>query len=132
MKAPHARLARYAVVGMVTFAIYLGVGGLLNGTGLAPAWIASIAFTAAVTANYVLHRSWVFEDRRPVSVSLPRYLAMVGTGYAVNAAAVVMLSSTLPLLWAQTAAACLVILSNMALSFAWVFRVRHLSMPGSR
>jgi putative flippase GtrA len=129
MKSAHARLARYAVVGIATFAIYLGAGQLLDGRGLTPAGLASIAFTAAVTVNYLLQRAWVFEDSRPVSMSLPRYVAMVGMGYAVNAAAFAMLASVLPLIWAQTASASLVVLSNAALSFAWVFRAHSSTTP---
>jgi putative flippase GtrA len=125
MNARPERLLRYAAVGIATFAIYLGAGQLLNQSGLAPAWQASLAFAAAVAVNYLLQRSWVFEDGRPMSTTLPRYLTMIGIGFAVNTAAFVMLSPVVALVWAQTAAAGLVVLSNAVFSFAWVFGRRH-------
>lgn len=120
-RLPFRRVLRYALVGLATFAVYVAVGALLKGQGMGRAAQASLAFIAAVTLNYLLQRAWVFEDRRPVSMSLPQYAVMIGLGYAINVLAFVILSPRLPLLAAQFAAASLVVLSNAALSFHWVF-----------
>jgi putative flippase GtrA len=118
-----AKLARYAVVGLVTLAVYLITGRLAQGLEIAMVWQASLAFTAAVTVNFLLQRAWVFADSRPAASSLPRYAVMISVGYVINYLALASLSPHLPLIMAQLFAVCLVVISNAVLAFSWVFLV---------
>lgn len=116
-----SRLLRYATVGGLTLAIYIGLGQLLHHSGLSVPWQASLSFIAAVAFNYLLQRSWVFEDSRSARDSLPKYVLMIAVGYAINLATLFAISYAVPLLAAQLAAVVLVVLWNAALSFCWVF-----------
>lgn len=122
---PAGRLLRYGAVGLATFGTYLLAGLALQQIGLPVAWLAPLAFTLAVGVNYALQKSWVFADRSRIASPLPRYLVMIGLGYAVNSLALMALAAHLPLLWAQTLAALLVTASNALLAFLWVFPNRR-------
>lgn len=118
------RLLRYAVVGLVTLGVYLLLGQLLHRLGVTLLWQACVSFLGAVAVNYVLQKTWVFEDRRPVTHTLPRYFVMIAFGAAINLAALAVLSLRWPLLLAQLAAVVLVVGWNALLSFCWVFLAR--------
>lgn len=120
-----AKLARYTATGLVTLAVYLMSGAAMQQAGLTIEVLAPIAFTSAVVVNYLLQKAWVFEDSRPVTASLPRYALMVGTGYVLNSVALGTLTPSLPLLWAQMLAVMLVVSSNAAFAFFWVFSFRR-------
>lgn len=119
------KLVRYAVVGVLTLAVYLTAGHLTRWLAASVLWQASLSFAIAVAVNYVLQRIWVFEDSTPISSSLSRYVAMVVIGFLINLLALTALSPVMPLLAAQLAAVVLVVASNGLLSFAWVFVQRH-------
>lgn len=121
MTPPTARPIRYAVVGVVTLGVYLVLGQLLHRFEVPLLWQACVSFLGAVAVNYVLQKTWVFEDRRPVAHSLPRYFVMIAFGAAINLAALAILSLRWPLLLAQLAAVVLVVAWNALLSFCWVF-----------
>jgi len=116
-----ARLARYAVVGFLTLAIYLLVAKGAGRLGLPLSWQVSLAFISAVVVNYLLQRSWVFADSRPAASSLPRYVVMISVGYMVNLTALEALAPRLPMTVALFLAVVLVVLCNALLSFTWVF-----------
>ena len=118
------RLLRYAVVGVVTLAIYLGIGEVIHRLDMPLFWRAPLPFAAAVAANYLLQRAWVFQDLRPTSASLPKFLVMIAVGYAINFLALFAFLPRMPLLLAELTAVVLVVLSNAVFSFWWVF-VRH-------
>lgn len=127
-----SRVLRYATVGGLTLAIYIGLGQLLHHAGLSVPWQASLSFITAVAFNYLVQRSWVFDDSRPVRDSLPRYVLMIAVGYAINLAALFSLSPAVPLLAAQLAAVFLVVCWNAALSFCWVFLAEARSQEPAR
>lgn len=116
-----SRLARYAAVGILTLGIYLVMGEWVQRSGMHFGWQATLPFAAAVICNYLLQRSWVFQDARPVSSSLPRYTVMIVTGWTLNTLTLFALAPVVSLLLAQLLAALLVVLSNAVFSFAWVF-----------
>lgn len=119
------KLVRYAVVGVLTLAVYLAVGQGLHRVAMTAFWQGSLSFSAAVTFNYLLQRLWVFRDPRPTASSLPKYVVMISIGYVINGLCLIALYPSVPLLMAQLAAALLVILANAALSFSWVFLKRN-------
>jgi len=116
-----AKLMRYAVVGLLTLAVYMAIAKAAGGLGLASTGQVSVAFISAVAVNYVLQRSWVFADARPATASLPKYAVMICVGYVVNLFAVEALASRVPMTVALLAAVVLVVISNALLSFTWVF-----------
>ena len=116
-----AKLMRYAVVGLLTLGVYMGIANAAGRLGLTSTWQVSVAFISAVAVNYVLQRSWVFADARPARASLPRYAVMISVGYAVNLFAVEALAAHVPMTVALLAAVVLVVISNALLSFTWVF-----------
>jgi putative flippase GtrA len=115
------RLVRYAVVGVLTLAIYLIIGQSLNWFDVPVFAQASLSFGAAVSLNYFLQKAWVFQDSRPTVSSLPKYVVMVLVGYVINLLVLIALSPRMPLLLAQLTAVVLVVASNALLSFWWVF-----------
>lgn len=121
---PPARLLRYAVVGLLTLAIYLAIGELARRLDLAVIWQASLSFGSAVTVNYLFQRRWVFSDHRPMAASLPRYAVMIAVGFVINALTLLALAPRMPLLVAQLAAGLVVVASNALFSFSWVFCTR--------
>lgn len=119
--ASPARVLRYAAVGLATLAIYLAVGGALHRLGWSIFWQSLLPFGAAVAVNYQLQRAWVFQDTRPLSSTMPRYAGMITLGFAINYVVLSTLSGHWPIALAQLAAATLVVMSNAACSFYWVF-----------
>lgn len=118
---PVGTLLRYAVVGVATLALYLALGEALRRLRWPMSALASVPFALAVLFNYLLQRGWVFKDHGPSRSSAPRFAAMIALGYTINYLALATLSSWIPLVFAQVVAACLVVVSNAALSFTWVF-----------
>lgn len=119
-----ARIFRYGIAGLATLGVYLAAGQLLERLGFPLLWQACVSFLAAVCVNYLLQKTWVFEDRRPAGHSLPKYLVMIGAGAAINLAALSILSTRWPLLAAQLGAVVVVVCWNATLSFCWVFLSR--------
>lgn len=118
-------LTRYATVGVSTFLLYLSLGDALRRLNMPFPVLASVPFAGAVLFNYFLQRNWVFRDERPAVESAVRFAVMVALGYAINYCVLTALSSHMSLALAQALAALLVILSNAALSFTWVFVSRN-------
>lgn len=118
------KLVRYAIVGLITMAVYLGFGAILQLAGLPMNLLALTAFTVAVAVNYLMQRAWVFSDSRPFTSSLPRYFFMISIGYAINSLTITLLTPFMPLLLAQSAAIILVVISNAIFAFLWVFSRR--------
>ena len=121
MSARWQRGLRYGVAGLLTLALYLASGAALQALGASLAWTSSLPFLLAVAFNYPVQRGWVFRDARPLRATLPRYLVMTGVGLAVNALVLLSFGPRLPLVWAQLMAVLLVVASNAALAFLWVF-----------
>jgi putative flippase GtrA len=124
MTMAHARAAgllRYAVVGILTLAIYMLLGGAMHRLQAPLFWEATLPFAAAVIFNYLSQRSWVFADSRPMSSSLLKYALMIAMGYTINYFALLALLPRMPLHLAQLTAVVLVVLSNAVFSFSWVF-----------
>ncbi len=109
------------MAGCSTFALYLLTGNLLHEANASPQVIASVSFSVVVAINYVVQRFWVFRDERPTLDTLPKFLVKTGVGYTVNITAMTMMMPVMPLIEAQIAAACAVIVSNAFFAFFWVF-----------
>jgi putative flippase GtrA len=115
------KIARYATVGILTLSIYILVAKASGLFGLSLPWQVSLAFISAVVFNYLLQRSWVFADSRPVIASLPKYVAMVCVGYVVNLLAIDAMAPRISMTMALVVASALVAMSNALFSFTWVF-----------
>lgn len=116
-----AKIARYTAVGLLTFGVYVAAGQAARQLQLSLAMVGTLPFTLAVITNYLLQRHWVFEDCRPISASLPKYVVMIGLGYAINVAVLTWAPLAAPLFVVQTVAATVVVLSNAVLAFFWVY-----------
>lgn len=117
-----SKLVRYGIVGLLTFVLYLGVGELLQNASIRLSILAPVAFTAAITFNYLLQRIWVFADERPLAQSFPRYFLMICVGYLINSVVLMTLAPWVPLSIAQLLAVVLIVVSNALFSFFFVFR----------
>lgn len=118
------RVIRYIVVGLLTYAIYAGVGQLLLRAGVRLSILAPTAFTAAIVFNYLMQRVWVFDDRRPLGTTLPKYLIMICVGYVLNSVVLIALVPSIPLSMAQFVSVILVVMSNALFSFLYVFSMK--------
>lgn len=118
------RLARFAVIGALTFLIYAAATELvLRLSGAGPTVAALPAFLFAVAFNYMAHRLWTFASVRAHAVALPRYAAMIGGGLVLSSAVVWLGAEAfrLPLLGVQMAAAVLVAVYNYLVLSRLVF-----------
>lgn len=80
-----ARFLRFAIVGTLTAAVYLGLLWLGVSTLALSTLVASIvAFVLAIGFNYVLHKSWTFSDGQNHMQTGPRYVAMTFGGLIIN------------------------------------------------
>lgn len=118
------RVIRYIVVGLLTYALYAGVGQLLLRTGVRLSILAPTAFTAAIVFNYLMQRVWVFDDRRPLGTTLPKYLIMICVGYVLNSVVLIALVPSISLSMAQFVSVILVVMSNALFSFLYVFSMK--------
>ena len=119
------RLIRFGVVGGLTTLAYLAI---LNATGRLTGWRASlcslIAYPLATAFNYLLHRSWTFQDRQKEGGgSVLRYLTVVAGCAALNAALLSLPLHLNPLgfLAYEAAVLCLVIGVTFVAMNLWVW-----------
>jgi putative flippase GtrA len=126
------RLFRYAVAGGLSALTHLGVlAFLVEAMSVRPVVASAIGFLLSILVSYTLQRSWVFDSSTPMWVSLPRFLAVIAVGFALNAAVMIAGTEVLDLhyLWPQTLVFFLVPLSNYSLNTLWTFRAP--TSPGS-
>lgn len=116
------KLARYAIVGIATLVVYLGIGAIMQVAGLSVEVLAFFSFIAAITVNYLMQKFWVFSDHRSIIESLPKYLVMITIGCIINMATLILLTDRFSLILAQSMAIILIIISNAFFSFFWTFR----------
>lgn len=130
------RLSRFGAVGLAATAVYwLAAVGLaeFGPFGLRPAVAAFAASVLSVLFSYVCHHRLTFEKRGRHAVYLPRFLAVSTTLTILAAIGTGALTDRLgasPRV-AATIVAVLYPLASLALNFAWVFRDRRPSAPGS-
>jgi putative flippase GtrA len=97
-----------------------------------PVIASAIGFLLSILVSFTLQRCWVFDSSTPTWVSLPRFLAVIAVGFALNGA--VMLAGTevldLHYLWPQALVFFLVPLSNYSLNTLWTFRTPTSSGTG--
>jgi putative flippase GtrA len=127
------RLVRYAVAGGFSALTHLGVlAFLVEAMSVRPVVASAIGFLVSILVSYTLQRCWVFDSPTPMWVSLPRFLAVIAVGFALNAA--VMFAGTevfdLHYLWPQALVFLLVPLSNYSLNTLWTFRAPTTSGTG--
>lgn len=115
---------KYLVVGVLSFAIDLGVLMIaLKVVGL-PLWLAtSCGFWCSFSVNFALSRHWTFDAAVSRSTGqLLRYGALVGINYVVTVVAVTMLHRAgLGALEARTLVLVLLTGSTFVLYKRWVF-----------
>jgi putative flippase GtrA len=83
-------LLRYAIVGLssnaLLFALYLLLTRAMVGHKLA----ATIVYVIGTGQAFVMNKTWTFEHRGDVGVSLMRFLLVYGLGYLINIAGLVL------------------------------------------
>lgn len=80
---------RFGAVGLVNTAIGLGtIYALMLFFRADPAFANAVGYSVGLTVSFVLNRGWTFQDTRPTSRVLPRFLLIVAGAYLVNLGAV--------------------------------------------
>ena len=115
----------FGFVGGAGLFIYLLLfAGLVELGGLRPTISGAVAFIPVLMVSYYLNRRFVFRSRRSHREAIPRYLALTGVGFLINAS--VLYFGTEVLDWwyghAQFLSFLLVPVGNFLLSRVWVFR----------
>lgn len=121
------QLLRFAVVGFAGAGVYFSVTAWLCRVWHWPVMhAANAAFLVVVILNYLLHYFWTFHTRRPHSVAVPRFLFMIVSGLAINAAVLQSAAVLLHLspFWALVLGVCAVVGWNLIVSSVWVFQGR--------
>jgi putative flippase GtrA len=83
-RADFAHLARFAVVGVATAGVYLGLLWLVTAAGLSTVLASAPAFLIAVGFNYLMHKSWTFANDEAHARTGPRFAAMIIGGLIIN------------------------------------------------
>lgn len=117
-------LARYLVVGLVSYGIDVGLLLLCWHVLHAPLWLAtSMGFWGSFGVNFVLSRHWTFDvGNHPVGAQLVRYGILVAVNYVVTVLAVLGLHHAgLPVVAARTLTLAVLTISTFILYRTWVF-----------
>lgn len=86
-RAERVRIARYILVGVLTFGLFMTLScGLPLASGMPPPMATAIAFAVSGAFNYVAHHLYTFQSTKMVSSSLPRYLVLLGANSAFGSA----------------------------------------------
>ena len=130
LSKPHnwVQLAKFSVVGVSGYVVYLGVyTALLKGAGFHYALAATCAFAVAVTNNYTWNRLWTFNDQRGhVGWQGLRFLVVAVIAYGINLA---LLSALIALGLDKVLAAAIAVVLVTPVNFIgnklWSFRVHR-------
>lgn len=117
-------LARYLIVGLVSYGIDIGLLTLAWYVLRLPLWLAtSIGFWGSFAVNFVLSRHWTFDAaNHPVGAQLVRYGVLVAVNYVVTVLAVMALHQAgLPVVAARTITLAVLTASTFIIYRTWVF-----------
>lgn len=118
-------LLRFLFVGGSTAVLFLGVTfGLVEVLKIDTTIASTLAFSAAMSYNYLLHYHFTFGTDAPHGVALAKYLTMCAGGLALNALVMELgvRSGELHYMVVQVIAAILVVIWSLTISSIWVFR----------
>jgi len=131
----HVELMRLPSLPLRQFYLFVGVGAFSTSLHYAvllvmagamqwrPLVAASLGYTAGALAGYVLNYLFTFGGSASHRAALPRYVASVLCGAALNAGLVWLgLLAGAHYLFAQVGATCIVLLANFGASRAWIFK----------
>lgn len=119
------RFTGFAAVGAIgTAAHYALLVALVELAGVDPVAASVAGFLCGGLINYSLARRLVFRSRRPHREALPRFLAVAGSGLAINTVLMALFThlTPLPYLLAQAVTTGLLLLWHYALNALWTFR----------
>lgn len=118
------RLVRFGTVGVVTFAVFYAlVFVLVEFVTLDILYATPLSYIAAVLLNYGLHHAFTFESATAHDYSVPRYLAVIVAGCALNQALMYFGVRVVGLhyLVVQFAAMCIIVVANYLAFHLWAF-----------
>ena len=118
------RLVRFGTVGVVTFAVFYSlVFVLVEFVALDILYATALSYMAAVSLNYGLHYAFTFKSVTAHDCSIPRYLAAIVAGFALNQALMYFGVRVVGLhyLVVQFAAMCLIVVANYLAFYLWAF-----------
>ena len=118
-------LLRFLAVGGSTTLLFLSlVYVLVEYAHLHPTLASTLGCVVAICYNYTLHYLWTFASDAPHGRVLVRYLFMNAGGVEVNAIAMHLGTSLLPLhyLVVQLLVGIVVVIWNVSVSMLWVYR----------
>ncbi|MBS0355024.1 MAG: GtrA family protein [Proteobacteria bacterium] len=125
MKMAVAQFGTFCLIGLVgTAGHFLTLYGLTSSGVSGPLAASAVGAVVGALINYSLNYSITFSsDRRHVE-TLPRFLALAGTGFGLNYLfMMLLLGLSLHYLLAQTVASGLVLVFNFIGNRLWTFRV---------
>src|SRR4051794_8764796 len=117
--------AKFLGAGAVATAVHYATLAALLATGLlAPVPASCAGYAVAAVLNYGLRRRLVFRSREAHRRTVPRYLAVLGVGFGLNAAVVALGVDLLglPVAPVQVVATGLVLAWNFTAHRLWTFR----------
>jgi putative flippase GtrA len=123
-----ARLLKFAGVGAIATAIqYVLLVALVEFAALEPVPASSIGYAAGAAFGYFANHRWTFGGRAAHSTATLRYAAMLGFGFALNAAVVWILHDRAGLWYvaAQVVATGIGLFVNFAIASRWVYAERR-------
>jgi putative flippase GtrA len=88
-------LARYAIVGLVNAAAYIGLYTILIMAGMHYVLAAIVAYPLPVALGYWLHEHWTFARSQPTMRRLGMFLALQAAAFCVGLGLLVVLVSGL-------------------------------------
>jgi putative flippase GtrA len=115
---------RFLIVGTLATALHYAVLIGLVQSGLAvPVVASSIGFALSAAFNYAANRHYTFRSARDHTAALPRFVAVMIVGLAINASVLWFLSEPLrqPYLLAQVIATGFTLFWNFTANRRWTF-----------
>ena len=118
------QFARFCTVGAASYVLNVVVYSLAVAAGSPFALAALVSFSVAVSANYVLHRSWTFADVEGTPArQAPRFLVVSLTALGTNELALAgLVDGGVGKIAAQAAACVLAMPVSFAGNRLWAFR----------
>ena len=120
-------LRRFAIVGLTTTALDLGLfGALAVVAGIMPVVANIVSYSSGIVASFILNRGWTFGERRSEAAHRHaiKFVVTNLAGLAISTAivALLVLALDVPRFAAKGASLPVVFAWNYALARFWVFR----------